>query len=420
MADNRKRKHKKRNGRAVPEKERMKARAEAKAKKTEHIGGLITSGVFLAIVFGFGAAFLFKPARSFSDMENRVLAQTPEFSLESLKKGEFTADIETYMSDQIALKDTLVTLKTDMDRGLGKTYQNGVYFGKNGFYIQDFQTDLKQARRNIGFINEFADALPEDIPVGMILAPTGAYSLYERLPGSVQTMDQGILLDEAENTLSPRISLTTARELRGELSEGYYYRTDHHWTAEGAMVGFEALMEAMGEESPMLDYDTERVPEFYGTLYSKAPSAFAKADTIELRSFEGSGIKTAYTRPNGDHEVPAECREEKGVLVMDGLFAMSQADKKDKYAIFLGGNFARLDITSETGSGEHVLVIKDSYANAMMPYLCEKYREITVLDLRYYHDMDIAQLVEEENVSRVIFIFNADFINEDNNFGYLM
>lgn len=106
----------------------------------------------------------------------------------------------------------------------------------------------------------------------------------------------------------------------------------------------------------------------------------------------------------------------------DSLIDESFLDKKDKYAAFLGGNFARINIKSDNSAvNEKVLILKDSYANAMMPYLANQYSDLVVVDMRYYHfeEQTVSELVKNEDIDRVIMIYNMDFINSDDNFLWL-
>ena len=68
---------------------------------------------FLLFIFGFAVASFISEDREFSENENRYLQQAPEFSWKKLEKGEFTSDIESYMSDQIFMKDQLLSLKSE-------------------------------------------------------------------------------------------------------------------------------------------------------------------------------------------------------------------------------------------------------------------------------------------------------------------
>ncbi|MBQ8966452.1 DHHW family protein [Ruminococcus sp.] len=387
--------------------------------KTGHV---ITSGLFLVLVFGFASAGIASPDRKFSEMENRTLQQAPEFSVERLKKGEFTADIEQYMSDQIFLKDELVALKTGADRTLGKTCMNGVYLGEDGFYIQDYKENTALVDQNIACLNSFAESLDEDIPVSFLLAPNASCVLRDKLPARHNCGDQEKTIGHIRETLSDRIDLACPAEALKAEGIRCYYRTDHHWTADGAELGYSALRQTMGlPAAEGLERNVEELENFYGTLYSKAPAAWADSDTIKLVSYEGSDITVKYVSQAGDHLPPAECTEIDGIPTKSGLFAEAPKSTKDKYAAIMGGNFALAEIDSNGITDENVLVLKDSYANAVLPELCAQFTHISLIDLRYYHmeAESVSEYVKSHDIDRVIMLYNVDFINSDNNFVWL-
>ena len=143
--------------------------------------------------------------------------------------------------------------------------------------------------------------------------------------------------------------------------------------------------------------------EFYGTLYSKVPAANIKPDDFGY-----------YFNPEGEYSIE---------YVLDGKTADSFVDeeqltKKDKYGALLGGNYALMHITSNAPGGK-LVVVKDSYANALLPMLADKFSELWVVDLRYYHTGTVSQLIEENGAEGVLFVHNFDFINEDRNFVWL-
>ena len=387
--------------------------------KTGHI---VTTGVFMALVFGITAAGMINKDREFSEMENRPLEQIPEFTFERLIKGDYTSELEKYMSDQIFMKDGLMTIKTASDRTLGKTCMNGVYLAKDGYYIQDFKENRTLEDTNIGCLNEFAEGLDGDIPVSFLLAPNASCVLNDKLPAVNNCGDQDAAAEHIKESLSQRIALAyPAEELKAD-SDGCYYRTDHHWTAKGASVGYKALCETMGlSPAEGFERSTVQLPDFYGTLYSKAPASWAVSDTIELVDYSNNNIIVKYISPNGDHKPPEECIELDGVLLKQGLFAEAPKTTKDKYATIMGGNFALCEIETNGAIDENVLILKDSYANAMLPDLCTQFRHISLIDLRYYHmeEESVSEYVKSHNIDRVIFIYNVDFINSDNNFVWL-
>jgi len=373
--------------------------------------GIMLAVIFLLFLFGFAAALLIKPAREFSEVENRNLAQKPELSWKNITDGTFSDQLEKYISDQILWKDSLVSLKTDFDKLLANNYHNGVYICKEKSgdlrYIQRYKENEAQIKKNVGCINEFAGNI--DVPVDFILVPNAAARFKGRMPESMITDDQEASFAKVGAELSDKVNFYPMLEpMVWNGHDNYYYRTDHHWTSLGAWTAVMSYLDDSRQniliptDNGQAAYTCETVGDFLGTLYSKAPSAFATSDNVQI-----------YSNPNGAYQVEwvSEGR------TSDSIIDRSFLEKKDKYAAFLGGNFTRVNIKSNN-SGEKVLILKDSYANAAMQFLVDQYSEITMIDMRYYHmqEKKVSELVEELGVDRVIMLYNMDFLNEDNNF----
>ena len=376
-------------------------------KKKNRISDMIMTAVFLLFVFGFAAALLIAKDKDFSETENRTLAQKPKFGWEEIKEGRFTAGLESYISDQLFAKDQLVTLKTDLDRLLGKSYQNGVYLIKDGGrlrYIQRYKENRSQLEENIKSLNAFAEGL--NVPVDLMLIPNASAFYLDSLPAGADCDDQRKSIEYVRGLVSERIGFYPMTDELSEVLDAYYL-TDHHWNDSGAYAAVNSYLHRSGqlaENVQLTSYSSSSAKDFYGTLYSKAPTAFADADEFRY-----------------DEQL---CRAETEWVnegkKTDSIIDLSYLDRKDKYAAFFGGNFAQIRI--RTGhSGGKVLVLKDSYANAAMPFLMQQYSEITMIDLRYYHmqEKTVAELCEEQGAERVIMLYNLDFLNEDRNFVWL-
>ncbi len=378
-------------------------------KKMEKISQIIMVSVFIVFIFGFAVwSFLLKD-RKFSEMENRNLAQFPEFTWKNLKDGTFTDGLEKYMSDQLPLKDELVTLKTDSDRLLMHDLQNGVYFGKDGYYLQDYKENTKQIEKNVGCINDLAKLCP-DANINFMLVPNSISVMSDKLPAVNTAEKQQDTIDKVKGMLDEKINFyCPMSELKAAVDGGVqaFYKTDHHWTSDGARAGFDGLMKFMGEGELKADYDVRELDGFLGTLYSKAPSAFAEKEKMKLYTDKGNSMKVEFV---------SEKR------TADSLFDSSFEDKKDKYSTFLGGNYANVHITS-TGAqkDEKVLILKDSYANCAMPYFTSMYSDVTMIDLRYYHvqEKTVSQYIKDNKIDKVILLYNVDFLNSDNNFVWI-
>lgn len=82
--------------------------------------------------------------------------------------------------------------------------------------------------------------------------------------------------------------------------------------------------------------------------------------------------------------------------------------QKDKYTVFTGGNQPSLQVSSNAAGTERVLVLKDSYANCLLPYLATAFPEMSVLDLRYFRG-DLAAYIQEHSITRILLCYNIDF-----------
>ena len=86
--------------------------------------------------------------------------------------------------------------------------------------------------------------------------------------------------------------------------------------------------------------------------------------------------------------------------------------RKNKYEVFLGGNHPVVDIKTTSESDKTLLLIKDSYANSFVQFLTPYYKSIIIVDPRYYYE-DIDKLIEENNVSELLYLYNADTFFDD-------
>lgn len=364
---------------------------------------------FIAFIGVFAIGSLVVKDRQFSDMENRNLTEAPKFSFESLWKGEFTDQFEKYMSDQIIFKDFLVKTKVSYTKFLGQTKVGDVYFAEDDMIIQKhadpFEKENSQLVQNVNWINMFVDENP-DLDITMFLAPNASLIYADKLPDYAPNADEKLTIGYVRDNLNTRVKFVSAEDTLEEHKDEYiYYRTDHHWTANGAYYGYVVLANALGLTPNTKDaYDIETAStDFYGTMYSNAPTFTAKPDEIIL-----------YNKKGGEYTVDIPEKN----IVLDSVYNRENLNIKDKYTTYLDGNHSFVRIKSNSDNHEKIIVVKDSYSHALLPLLADHYDEIIVVDLRYYKS-PVSELAKEEDVSKIVLIYNADFISTDTNFSML-
>ena len=106
-----------------------------------------------------------------------------------------------------------------------------------------------------------------------------------------------------------------------------------------------------------------------------------------------------------------EARDGKNYAVFDSIYVRDFLEKKDQYASFLGGNFGYTRITANgTEERETLLVLKDSFAHSMAPFLLQHY-DLILVDLRYYK-VPMLRFCEENEIDKVLMLYNMETLTE--------
>lgn len=361
----------------------------------------LTGLLLLLYVGAMAAANFLTPAKPFSESENRVLEERPSFSLHSLLSGQFTADYERYTSDQFAFRDAWVGAKTDADRALGKKDSNGVFLGKDGYLIESYTSpsDAELADR-VRAIQTFDHAAP-GLRKHVMLAPTAAALLSHKLPAYAPVGDERADLDRIRRLLPQAIRFVDVYSaLDAEREQPIFYKTDHHWTTEGAYYAYRELCRQLGiVPQDEASFNIRQVTDaFYGSLYSKSGFRRLQPDRIDLYLPKQDGrIKVSYADEG---------------RISNSLYEPDHLRKKDKYAVFLNGNHALIRIATDGPADKKLLVVKDSYANSLIPFLTKHFGEIDVVDLRFY-DGSLLKLVQERQIQDMLILYNVKTFFED-------
>ena len=357
--------------------------------------------VFLIVAFAFN---LFSKDKKYSESENRMLAQKPVFSMANLTSGKYMKDMEDYVTDQFFIRDKWINLKVLEDLALGKKESNGVYIGKKD-YLMEIPTAPNQEAldNNLDAISNFSASHP-DINTVMTLIPNAAYIYDHLIPRNAPVRDQEKDIKYVMNAVSTSLNFVDlTKTMSSHKEENIYYKTDHHWTTLGARYAFDALSTALGIEKPTQEYKIYPVTHsFQGTLASK--SGYDKAlDTIEIYVPQGVNTECVVNFTDEGKKTAS-------------VYESAALEKKDKYEVFFGGNHTRIDISTPMEEKKNLLLFKDSYANCFIPFLVPYYRNIIVIDPRYFYD-DIESLISDNEITDVLFLYNVNTFLEDNSLG---
>ena len=356
---------------------------------------------FLIIAFAFN---LFSKDKKYSESENRMLAQKPEFSMANLASGKYMKDMEDYVTDQFFIRDKWINLKVLEDLALGKRESNGVYIGKKD-HLMEIPTapNQKALDNNLDAISNFSASHP-DINTVMTLIPNAAYVYNHLVPRNAPVRDQEADIKYVQSAVGTSLNFVDlTKTMTSHKDEEIYYKTDHQWTTLGAKYAFDALSTALGIDSPTQEYTIYPVTHsFQGTLTSKSGYDKGK-DTIEL-----------YIPQNVNTDCLVNFVDEGKRTA--SMYESAALENKDKYEVFFGGNHSRVDISTPMEGKKNLLLFKDSYANCFIPFLVPYYRNIIVIDPRYYYD-NIESLITDNEITDILFLYNVNTFLGDTSLG---
>ncbi len=373
-----------------------RTKKSANRRKYDSMLGKITAGVLAGVM----VLNLILPDSQSSEIENRELSQVPSVSLTSITDGSFSEKVEEWQSDQFIGRNVLRNLKTYLTWLGGNREEQDVYFGKDGQLLEKIvepEEELLQA--NTASINAFAEKYP-DKRYGVMLVPDAGTILTDSYPAFSNQGDQRGYFGNVKSLLSEQILwVDTLSALDVHTDEKLYYKTDHHWTSLGANYGYQVFCETFGLQSGSFTVNTIS-NTFNGALSSTSGFCLGEKETIEMYVPDAQ-TKVVVTNPEDGSQTAT-------------LYNTDKLSTKDQYAVFLGGNYPLVDIKTTTDTDQVLLLFKDSFANSMLPFLVTQYKEIVVVDPRYYSG-DIAEVMLTYGISDVCFLYSGNTFFADHN-----
>lgn len=423
--------------------------------------------LFLVPLFLLGVLnILISDKPTISELENRKLKEKPPFTAQKLWTGEYFREYENYFADNFIFREKFVKIsgmvkdlwglpgqdkvtivineganvaaKQNQNNNEGETNNDGANSDKTnpGGKADNNSDNSNNATENDGkgsvtgrvfvlndkameihtfnaeacayyadFLNSFAEKLPENRQVYSLIAPTQIEFINEPKYKNLSS-PQKDTITYVNKYLNSEVTTVNAYQALKENTDKYlYFRSDHHWTALGAYYAYTALMDTKNEKAiPIEQYQVKEVKPYLGSLYSTTLSKEIKENPDSVHLYQPF-IKHEY---HVYYENPIKI----------DLLDMRHAKNTNKYGIFLGGDHPWSKITTTQKNGKKIIVIKDSYANAFVPFLLPHYEEIYVVDPRQF-TLNIFDFIEENNIQEVLFL-NYVLVTDNNGFTDLL
>lgn len=412
--------------------------------------------IILVLLAGFVYLLFFK-RDTVSHEENRNLTEFPKFSVESYLKGEYTEGIANYYDDTVpnrsffktviskyimplkgvkyggsgddgdgvelynTAKDnsqeqpkenpteskqttvsgttgtgtitTTTTAETLPDANVaaanGELANNILVVNKRGIMLYGgaWGNEIKYSED----VNAYKEALGKDINVYSMVLPTSvSYYLPENYLDLVESEKKD--LDSIEEHLKDVINVDAYTALLKHKQEALYSRTDHHWQPLGAYYASQEFAKVAGVDfADISEYNKHVLSGYVGTLYG-----YTKSSTL-LENPE----PFIYYEPKTDVEVTQYTSSFTNPTETELLLNPDTLDNSSYYLVFGMDDNIR-HVKTQCKNGRTLVIFKDSYGNALLPFLTSSFENIYLCDVRYF-DINAKSFIEEVEATDVLF-----------------
>ena len=361
--------------------------------------------IFMVLLLGLAGKEALSHQRTYSPVEKRELQTRPEISITKVLDGRFQKKYESYLRDQFPGRDHWVSFQTDMELFMGKNEIHNVYIGKNHYLLEHYtekEFDPQQISKNLQALEKFVGKAKQNADVHVMMVPTKSWVLREKLPAFAPHYKEQKFYDALQQKLEKEdVLISVEPVLDAHKEEEIYYRTDHHWTTLGAWYAYEQYTKAVGGDLQRAQGKKKFrciSKEFNGTTYAKINYA-RQADKIEIYE-PADKLRVVYNM---------------GEKKTKTLYDVSFLKTADQYSVFTGGNQAVLEITGGIKNGKTLLLIKDSFANSILPFLAEDYEKLVVVDLRQLN-VSGDRLLEMFSPTDILILYNSAQFAQDKEF----
>lgn len=414
--------------------------------------------IIVLVFCAFTIVFDTFPRSTFSELEKRDLATLPEFSWQRLFDGSYTKAVSQWFSDSEPYRDHFMAMSMNVKDGqkLVVNSDDNVTFHAStdapaapeaeveeaapepddrnvGEYHNDINADGTAKIANAGIIivgsgknvralmayggssrggvpyaqaaNKYKETFGSAVNVYCMVIPTST-EFYTPDKARKMTNPQRPTINNIYAHLSPEVKAVDAyTALATHAKEDIYLRTDHHWAPLGAYYAAQRFAQVAGVPFQDLNHYERRVVHGYvGSMYGYSKDASVKNAPEDFVYYVPQGVTytTYYTDYTIDknYKVTGEGKPHKGIF-----FNRFRDGSGAAYCTFMGSDTRITRVETSTKNGRRLLILKDSFGNALPGYLFFSFEEVHVIDSRYF-TRNMKAYVKEHKVTDILFANN--------------
>lgn len=399
------------------------------------------------------------PRSTYSDLEKRDLRQFPVFSWQSLRDGSFTSDVSNWFSDSEPFRDVFMTgsmrLKSWMAMRWRVADDKVTYHApdpeEEPLALEDEPASIQATvadQRNIqafhaevpaqakmensgvivvgsaptaralmafknkkggekGFaevVNAYQKEFGPEVGVYCMVIPTATEFYCPEAARSCSEYEFPVLSDLYARIDSAVHVVDVYMTLGSHVDEDVFLRTDHHWSPLGAYYAARQFALVAGVKVPELkDYEAQTIKGYVGSMYGFSKDIAVKKSPEDFVYY--TPLHANYSTTYRVYSLDENYRIKGEGKPREGDFFVAVSNASSAYCTFMGSDARITRVKTDADSYRRLLVLKDSFGNAIPGYLFESFEEVHVVDFRYF-TYNIKDYVAENGITDILMANN--------------
>lgn len=367
---------------------------------------------FLMITAFFFISYFLYPKQIRSETEYRFLAPMPEISPDKLQ--DFPSEFEKYFNDQLPYREDFLKLFSRFELMSGKLKVRDLYIVNDFLLPQEYLYPMSSVAESAGKTNALMNyAIENGKKVAYISLPYKTSVYNYMLPSYLQNNFGELNFEHFTSQLDPKIKVCDAflcyeGHSRDEL-EKYFFKTDLHWNMKGAGVAFryildwlynEELIDTAVSDDEIIENSYMENTRYLGDLNRRYSFLFPTNEAIPVFNENETGIKYYLSYSDDgytlDRSSITDTTAENGVATYNSVYS---------------NNLGYIKMVNDDSLLDtHILVIKDSMANAMTDMFSHVFKTTEFIDIRALKEVDLYRVIKDSKAGIVVLMYHQDNI----------
>ncbi len=371
--------------------------------KRKILNTVFVSVIIVSLVAGLIRTVFFP--KEINEYENRPADKMTAFSFSGFVNSSFQSSVENGLMDQIPFAQSLKKAYNDINslylkkltdplkqasqnrymELMGMKLYDGEYFCTQKYDLETYKTGIE---KRISNINAVVNAHPETEFFG--------YYVEKDIDINFETGERFGAYDYIKDKINIQ-NFSKFSVDSFETYKKYFYKTDHHWNLDGSYKAYTEIVEMLTDgQMPLIPSDTKILTEEFSGAYAKGKGIAGYKEQLKVNVFDYKPSEIYYYG----------AKQEK----------YGHSDTSFSYGGWYGADIGEVVFKNYAPEKENLLVIGDSYDNAILEILSSHFNTLCSIDLRYNKEFELSSYLEQHNIDKVLIIGSANvFFAEDFN-----